>query len=375
MPGNPAQRPYVGASLAVVAFALALAGPLRPDPRSETATQSGGSAWLVQVDNVSPEGHAWGFDAFYPSRLQAHAGDTITFRVAENINAFHNVSLLPVRQIPVQGYSGFMLPDPLVPGGLQTTFFAGHPNFAQDPRPECGRAGTPPCVWDGERPMNSGVLVIPPAPDAGQGNRTFALQLGPSMAPGTYFFLCLVHGPGMNGSVDLLPAGTPAQSAAALEADAARAYAADLADLTRLSRDMQVPGLETNPDGTRTWTLAAGGGGPDARLSVDEFGVRALVIRTGDTVLWTMQGPAGVVHTVSGFSADEAEPPRLPVFEAACEAPTDGAAMAARPEPGSMAGTGRGQMGARGPTGVPGERGRSEAGVFPLDIWNGCPGR
>ena len=151
------------------------------------------------MDNASPAGHAWSFNAFYPSRLQAHAGDTVAFRLAPNPDAFHHVTLMPAGTVPAQGYPGFMFPDPYVPGGAQTTFFSNGPNFSQRPETPCGRAGQPACTYDGAGALNSGVLVNPPASGGGTGHRAFTVQLDGGLTPGSYFYLCLVHGPGMRG--------------------------------------------------------------------------------------------------------------------------------------------------------------------------------
>ncbi|HVG97768.1 MAG TPA: nuclear transport factor 2 family protein [Chloroflexota bacterium] len=364
-----------------------VAPPVAPpaqQPRPAGATPA--QRWEVQVDNASPAGHAWSFNAFYPSRLQAHAGDTVAFRLAPNPDAFHHVTLMPAGTVPAQGYPGFMFPDPYVPGGAQTTFFSNGPNFSQRPETPCGRAGQPACTYDGAGALNSGVLVNPPAAGGGTGHRAFTVQLDAGLTPGTYFYLCLVHGPGMRGRIDVLPDAEPAQSREVLQEDARRAYESDLAGAAAAGRAIEVPGVETNPDGTRTWGLAAGGGGPDVRLSVNEFGVPALLVKAGDTVTWTMRGPAGAVHAVTGFAGPgEGAPRRLPVYEPDCQAPRPATGMGAMPGSGTGGGGG-GHAGAPGeghrashegqasaaPTGVVP---RPAAGGFPFDLWNSCPGR
>ncbi len=92
------------------------------------------------VNNVSPEGENWSFNAFYPDHLQAHPGDTIVFTLAPNPQAFHTVHLLALGMTPMefyQGFSGgFIQPDVTRPGEWQRTFFgfqAGSP---------CGRRPT-----------------------------------------------------------------------------------------------------------------------------------------------------------------------------------------------------------------------------------------
>jgi hypothetical protein len=70
------------------------------DGRSATAQGAvlGPHTWQIQVDNVSPEGHTWSFNAS-PITAQAHVCDTIVLRVAQNPNAMH---------LPVFLHAGFL---------------------------------------------------------------------------------------------------------------------------------------------------------------------------------------------------------------------------------------------------------------------------
>jgi len=313
-------RPILGAIAATaLATALTVAGLAHAaSPAQPPQPAQGPVTWQDQVDNLTPEGHVWGFDTYYPNRLQAHAGDTVTWTVANNPNAFHTVTLAPAGATPAMAFPGFVGPDTDEPGKANFTFFVG------EPAAPCGRASQAPCAFDGTTMVNSGILVPPPPPEVGggQGNLTFTATLSPRLAPGTYYFFCLVHGPDMSGSIDVLPPGDPAQSAASLAADAQRQYQADLLSLSNAAVAIQTPTMTPNGDGTTTWGVAAGGGN-DPRLTIDEFGVHGLVIKAGDTVKWTMNSSApGEIHTVTGFAtAPGQEPPELDVFDVACSGP------------------------------------------------------
>jgi plastocyanin len=290
----------------IVAASAALFGSTsRSGQQAAAQTMPGQPApqhWEIQVDNLSPAGHSWGFNAYYPDHLQAHAGDDLTFRVAGNANAFHTMALLPPAFTPVQGYPGYVFKDDDdMPVSLQTAYFNSKPFFGAQPSTLCGRGGDTPCVYDGSGALKSGVLVNPPAAGGGAGNPSFSLRLDEKLTPGTYFFLCLVHGPSMSGSIDVLPSGEAAQPADVLLADAGRQYSADLLTLAELERSAGIPSFAGNPDGSRTWGIMAGAGAPNDRLTVDQFGVRDLVIRPGDTVTWTNSSPAIVAHTVTGL--------------------------------------------------------------------------
>ncbi len=297
--------------------------------------------WQVQVSHAGPEGHNWEFNAYYPKRLQAHAGDTINFTIAAAPDEYHTVTLGQARTTPDTIYNGqaggFAYPNSAAGGGLQRGIFINEPQIA------CGRADQTPCSFDGTKGINSGVLVRPPADSGGKGNLTFTATLASGINAGTYYFLCLVHGPAMSGSFDVLPAATPARSAATLQADAQRAYESDLQSLAEDARSIATPSVTVNRDSSFSWDIAAGAGTADGRLDVNEFGVNGLFIKTGDSVTWHVSSGIGDQHTITGFGTQPGQPPaRLPVYQPACSG-MNGDTL---PAPGSY-----------GP-----------------DIWNSCPG-
>ena len=73
------------------------AQPATPVPGAQT--------WHVLVNNVSPDGENWSFNAFYPDHLQAHPGDTIVFTLAPNPHAFHTVHVLALGMTPLELYA------------------------------------------------------------------------------------------------------------------------------------------------------------------------------------------------------------------------------------------------------------------------------
>src|SRR5579884_3028755 len=331
--------------VAILVAILALAG-LAPAALAQTpAATPGAQTWHVLVDNVSPPGHNWSFNAFYPDHLQAHPGDTIVFTLAANPQAFHTVHVLALGMTPLEFYQGFAAgfeqPFPNQPGTWQRTFSGGN-----EPTPPCAHAGQTPCPISHvqnaiEFGISSGVLVNPPSGSGGKGNTSFAVTLDPKLAPGVFFFMSDVDGPTMSGRIDVVPPDQPVQSAAELQGDAQRQYQADLTWFASQDR-ISNPSEASNPDGTKTWQVAAGMGSPDGRLSINEFFPSAMVVRAGDTVTWTDRGPAAVPHTVSGFASTLAALPKnLSPFQAGCQPP-------------------------KGPLVTP------PPGSFPPDIWNTC---
>jgi plastocyanin len=307
----------------------------------------GAQTWHVLVNNLSPEGENWSFNAFYPDSLQAHPGDTIVFTLAPNQQAFHTVQIVTgwrTLQEFYQGFSGgFRQSDPTQPGKWQSTY------FGVDPRSPCGRVGQDPCLLpffpsgDFAFGIDSGVLVNPP-PDGGEGNPSFTVALDPALEPGPYYVLSLVDGPTMNMRIDLVAPDQPVQSQDAVDAAAERQYLADLTVLAGLDR-VSSPSEASNPDGTKTWQVAAGGSAQNKPwLSINEFAPAPTVILAGDTVTWTNQSPGAVAHTVSGFAATpDAIPQNLSPYQ-----------------PGCMTSSGELQLPA--------------AGTVPTDIWNTCVG-
>jgi plastocyanin len=319
------------------------AQPATPIPGAQT--------WHVLVNNVSPAGENWSFNTFYPDELQAHPGDTIVFTLAPNPQAFHTVQILTewrLARTPLefyQGYlGGFRQPDPTRPGEWQSPFFG-----VVDPRIPCGRVGQDPCLMPffPQRAfglgINSGVLVNPP-PDGGDGNTSFTVTLDPALLPGPYYVLSDVDGPTMSGLINVVALDQPVQSQEALDAAAELQYQADLMALAVLD-GISSPAESSNPDGTKTWQVAAGVGGENAPgLSINEFARAQLVIITGDTVTWTNQSPGAVAHTVSGFgTSHEAIPQNLSPYQPGC-------------------------------TTSSGETQLPPAGTFPTDVWNTCVG-
>jgi plastocyanin len=351
----------------VIATLASAAGP------TPSALAEGPQTWQILVNNVSPEGRNWSFNAFYPDYLQAHPGDTIVFILAPNPQAFHTVMVLAQALTPLEMWSGFAggfaqpnpfqheqsqptrtgdqhgarvqrPANPMRGQQLQATYFNSEVPPDGD-SPPCGRAGATPCVvadvGDVSFGVNSGVMLNPPP--GGQGNTSFAVTLAPDLPLGAYYFMSLVDGPPMSGRIDVMPASVPVQSAAVLQANARRQYDADLAWLAGHDR-VSNPPEESRQDGTKIWRADAGRGSPDQRLSINAFSPSQMVVVAGDTVVWTNRSPWVVPHTISGFvTSPGGTLPDLYPFEVLCVDP-DGTEHA--PPPGS----------------------------FPPDIWNTCVG-
>jgi plastocyanin len=159
-----------------------------------------GTTYSVGVDGSTDE-FPGSFTSFFPDRLTVHPGDTVVFRRPENGEP-HTVTL---------GTS--------VSSGITITgegFFEG--GFGGPPRRDnsmpCFLAeGIPPgegCPPDQQEPVpfdgtqswfNSGGLL---------GEEEFTLDLAGDIAPGEYTYVCLVHTPLMEGTIDVVEPDQPA---------------------------------------------------------------------------------------------------------------------------------------------------------------------
>jgi plastocyanin len=327
--------------------------------------------WNVQVGNVSPDGENWSFNAFYPDHLQVHPGDTISFTLAPGASAVHNVHMLALGMTPKQFYQGFsggfVQPNLARPGEWQSTF------FGYQGSPPCGRSDQPACVFiDLTDDISFGIaspVLVNPRDGQGTGNTSYTLTIDAAVRPGPYYLMSDVDGPTMVGRIDVLPFDQPVQSAGDLEIAAVRQYEADLAWLAGHER-IDVPAEASNPDGTKTWQVAAGSGGrsiaPDSGgmgtgpapgsgggdggaqakmwLAINAFSPSQLVVIAGDTVTWTNVSSGSTPHAVAGFGdTPAAVPADLYPFQPGCMTSSGELVL---PAPGS----------------------------FQFDIWNTCPG-
>jgi plastocyanin len=145
----------------------------------------------------------------------------------------------------------------------------------------------------------------------------------------------------MQMRIDLVAPDQPVQSAGDVREAAQRQYESDLDWLAANDR-VHYPAETSNPDGTKTWQVAVGGSGENKPwLAINEFAPSQLMIRTGDTVTWTNEGPGVSIHTVSGFAATVDAIPELSPYQAGCMTSDGGLVL---PPP----------------------------GTFPPDIWNTC---
>jgi plastocyanin len=243
----------------------------------QTSVARAADTWNVQVsldlkDEAKDE--AFVVNAFLPSALTIHRGDTVAWKWASEVP--HTVTFL----------SGQPAPPLFVPGPTAGELAAGPAFFPAGPT-------GPNVAYDGTQLVGTGV------PAAEEGGFSFRLTF---TRAGVYPYVCLTH-PGMNGSVQVLEgdaplAETPAQAQA-------RGQAQSDALVTQLRADVKTvqstrlasaggPSIHTNALGISSLIGPGNAGGASAL----QFLPTTLTVRRGDRVVWTLADPLEV-HTVT----------------------------------------------------------------------------
>lgn len=319
-------RVRVGAAVAVVALvAAACSGsdptddettPAATDESSETTeddeepteTAAGPETVTIQIDGQIGEANA-AILGYLPKAATVRAGDTVEFELAPGDP--HTVSF-----------------GTLVDAALA----AGPPAEGEGPPPEVAAvpqalsetldvigAGALPCFSDApptdgpaceqvEQPAFTGELGFYNSGVLGEPGATFTMPIAEDATPGTYGYYCLIHGPGMSGTLEIVAADGDAPGADGIEAQRQEELELITAEATAVldatSQGIQ-PGLE-DAYGEGDATVLGGGGAEPAGFILDilQFGPEEVEVAVGDTVRWNMFG----FHTLSFNATQDATP-------------------------------------------------------------------
>lgn len=221
--------------------------------------------------------------AFFPQNLQIRVGDTVTWKI--DTNEIHTVSFLePDAPIP---------PFPAAIPGEGPGNFMLNPQVAFPTRlPGAGVE-----TYDGTGFVSSGILQEePPAPGAPP-NATITVTFAKT---GTFPYRCLIHPGSMLGTVNVVPADSPAPvpSQADIDSQAQKESAVLMArlDLAREQAEGTYDGItkfrfhsDVSANGNDSWLVKAGATEmvtADFNTQILEFFPQDITIRTGDTVVW-----------------------------------------------------------------------------------------
>jgi plastocyanin len=225
-------------------------------------------------------------NAYFPDTLTIHTGDTVHWQ--ENGHEIHTVTFLADTPLPP-----FNVP---APAGLPSPVMR-NPKIANPTVPANGQ-------YDGTTFANSGIM----GPDMGQPQSmdlTFT-------TPGTYSYLCAVHGLRMSGKINVLDDPVDIPSPDDVNQEAKQAIAEALADLPLAFALANIaPTPTANPDGTNTYYVLVGY--TFGQLNLFHFFPDQLAVYPGDTVVWTLSDDNHAAHTVTFLNGNTSPDDLLPV--------------------------------------------------------------
>lgn len=284
---------------------------------------------VVLVD-FSHDEFATQFLQYFPDTIQAHAGDTIRFRqiwTGEPHTVTFGSAVAPVLEVtqPLLAEYGDLPYDEVPPDAMSSFMEAEStlPHFwpmeepEQDAEVVLNQTVGQPCVIgaDQELPMdgspcedqelapftgtetlyNSGVI-----PYEGPGGNVFELELADTIAPGSYPFVCAVHGSMHSGVLDVVPDDVEVPSPRDVSDQAREVVNAELAPLRSAFEQARAEG-EYERNGTVFAGNFAGLLAGEMDGVVNEFVPRDLEVRVGEPVTWTFFGPHSVSFEVPAY--------------------------------------------------------------------------
>jgi plastocyanin len=228
--------------------------------------------------------------AYFPMNVRIRAGDSVTFRINTDREP-HTVTFtqgVPPGpgwvQAPVLPPGGLMPAFPVpVPGGGPNEMML-NPAIAFPTR----FPGAPQEIYNGGGYLNSGVMTASPLAPGAPLFDTLTVTFD---TPGTFPYLCAVHGDRMWGTVEVTPpdADVPTQADIAAQATLEMPAFTNLFTMARAEAQQFTRPNEPGPGGTSTAFVRAGMTelfSTDGRAHISEFFPRDLTVRTGDTVVW-----------------------------------------------------------------------------------------
>ena len=250
--------------------------------------------------------------ANFPFITQVHPGDSIQFKQAWTGEA-HTVTfgtlLKPLsdimhpymtgeKPVPDQEPPGLQEAQQALPslfGAKDVNQTAGQPCFLQsaplpaDEKP-CPKVAQP--AFTGREAFYSSGFI----PYLGNNGNQFKMKLSSTIAPGDYYYYCLLHGAGMAGFLRVVPASQKTPSQSAVNSAATKKLAETTKLLVQANKDALAKKWDL-PPGTPNIDILAGTGTPQSAFPfalVDEFYPKKFTAKVGQKVTWMING-----HTVS----------------------------------------------------------------------------
>jgi plastocyanin len=283
-----------------------------------TATTTGTAATGAQQFTVNLDGKTDAFNgefgSFFPNTLSAHPGDTVKFALPRFSGVPHTVTfgtLVDSAVAKLDQLGPTALPDAQenAPEMLNLPDVFPHKN-AQG-QPDANQSAGQPCYMDSGVPPLSLTGSAPACPKVAQpdftGTQSFynmgllakdgdsvSMKLAPTIKPGTYSFICLIHRGVMTAKLTVAPAASSVPSPADVTAAGTQQFNQQVTGVTPAAKAAQ----QTTPD-----KAALGTGDPKYPSAVvAEFGPKSISIPVGGSVTWN----EFAFHTLA-FGATDAD--------------------------------------------------------------------
>ena len=293
-------------TMIVAAMLTLVTGACGDDDGGATGGAANAQTFAVQIDGESDKFNGE-FAAFFPAKVEAHAGDTVKFDLPRFSGVPHTVTfgtlvndaLAKFRQLPptasiaaTENFPEMMkltdvFPHEAPKGPPVPNQSAAQPCFLKTGEPPNSVSGgaaacpqTAQPAFDGTYSFyNSGALLAD--------GDSFTIKFADNVQPGTYSYLCLIHRGGMSGDLTVVDAATKVPTANEVKA-------AGKTELDKLVTAGEGP-AKAAAAATADKAVAGTGSPTSPSLIVAEFGPKSLSIPVGGTVTWNVFA----FHTIS----------------------------------------------------------------------------
>jgi plastocyanin len=248
--------------------------------------------YTVLVDGYT-DGTPVAFSAFFPKVVRIHAGDIVVFH-SRYSGLPHTVALGRAVDTAFARLQELADNDPAALSKGPPPEYTALPRLLPAGPGDANQAAAQPCVVAGKATIPTEGACPQHELGAYDGTQQFAssgwlgagqswsVRFAKSTKPGTYRFVCQVHGPDMSGSVQVVGKSTAVKDPAAVIAEG---RAAREASLQRVQ-----PGFSLLRSGTVQHPLAGSGDPSAGDALITAFGPSALTIPVGGTLAWTVIG-------------------------------------------------------------------------------------
>jgi plastocyanin len=306
--GGMMLRGLIAAAVILAVFAAGCGSGKSSTDKTATAVAAPKTV-KVQVDGTATD-HNEAFFHYFPSALTVHPGDTISFNLHDSGEP-HTVSFgsqfSPMFEFLAKNCPNGVSappcdqPNPELEGQFND-LFANFPSLLPDGPGDANQGPANPCFKDtGDLPLETACpKTDQPAFNGKQSvfssgwlgaDKDFTVKLADDLQPGTYKFLCLLHGPEMIETVTVVDKTKPADSAADVSKNAQ-------GELDKLTAELK-PVADQLSSATADKALA-GASSPATSGFLAEFAPKTITIPVGGSVTWSVDGG----HTIS-FNATE----------------------------------------------------------------------